>query len=61
MSVRDRMSSALRRGAIEPKVLAEEIGAKLDTITRTARRYKKNFTVLEGGRIALHEKERSPP
>jgi hypothetical protein len=61
MSVRDRMSSALRRGAIEPKALAEEIGAKLDTITRTARRYKNKFIVLEGGKIALQEKEKSPP
>jgi hypothetical protein len=58
MSVRQRMSSALRRGAVEPKVLADQIGAKLETVSRTARKYKGQFIVLEGGKLALHEKNK---
>lgn len=58
LPVRQRMASALRHGAMPAKDLAEEIGADLETIRRTARRHKRQFTVLEGGRLSLLEARR---
>jgi len=56
LSIRQRMAYLLRRGAMTPEAIAEEIEADLDTVTRTARRYRQVFTVLEGGRLALLER-----
>jgi hypothetical protein len=56
LSVRQRMAHLLRRGAMSPDVVAEEIGADPETVKRTARRYKKQFTVIPGGNLALLEK-----
>jgi len=53
LSVRQRMAYLLRKGAMAPEVVADEIEADLETVKRTARRYKKLFTVIEGGRLAL--------
>jgi len=55
LPVRQRMVLALRRGAMSPEVLAGEIEAEPATVSRTARRYRQQFTVLEGGRLALLE------
>ncbi len=51
LSVRQRMVAALRRGAMTPEAIAEEIEAEVETVKRTARRYKQQFTVIDGGRI----------
>jgi hypothetical protein len=56
MTVRQRMASVLRSGATEPKALAEEIDAKLETVTRMARRYRGQFLILDGGKVALRDK-----
>jgi hypothetical protein len=59
LSVRQRMAHLLRRGAIAPEVIAEEINADLETVKRTARRYKNLFTILDGGRLGLLERAAS--
>lgn len=56
LSVRHRMLHALRSGALSPELLAEEVQATADTVKRTARRYKQQFTVLEGGKLGLLER-----
>lgn len=53
MSVRQRMASVLRRGALDPETVAEKVEASKDTVARTARRYKRQFIVLQGGKLAL--------
>lgn len=59
MTIRQKMASALRRGAAEPKALAEEIDAKTETVTRIARRYKEQFVILEGGKLGLYDRRNS--
>ncbi len=56
LPVRQRMLQALRQGALSPEVLAEEIGAGIETVKRTARRYREQFTVLDGGQLGLLER-----
>lgn len=56
LSVRQRMAHTLRRGAMNPDVLADEIGADVETVRRTARRYRQQFTVIANGSLALLEK-----
>lgn len=56
LSVRQRMAAILHHGAMTPEEIAEEIDAKLDTVKRTARRYSKQFTVIDGGRLGLLER-----
>jgi hypothetical protein len=53
LSVRQRMTHLLKRGALLAETIAEEIEAEVETVKRTARRYKHNFVVLDGGRIGL--------
>jgi len=53
LSVRQRMAAALRRGAMTREALAEEIGAKPETIKRTANRYSRQFAVIDGGLVGL--------
>jgi hypothetical protein len=59
LSVRQRMASLLRRGAMSPEALASEIDADAETVKRTARRYKQQFTVIPGGNLALLERRTS--
>jgi hypothetical protein len=59
MTVRQRMASVLRRGATEPKALADEIDAKAETVTRIARRYKGQFIILDGGKLGLRDRTSS--
>ena len=59
LSVRQRMAYLLRSGALDPSRIAEEIDAEVETVRRTARRCKGQFTVIEGGRIGLLEKRSS--
>jgi hypothetical protein len=56
LSVRQRMAHLLRRGAMSPDLIADELQAEVETVKRTARRYKEQFTVLDGGRLALLER-----
>jgi hypothetical protein len=58
LSVRQRMAHQLRRGAMSPDLLASELQADVETIKRTARRYKEQFTVIPGGNLALLERRR---
>ncbi len=59
LSVRQRMAYLLQNGALDPSRIAEEIDAEVETVKRTARRCKGQFTVIEGGRIGLLEKRSS--
>ena len=58
LSVRHRMAYLLRRGEMEVSAIAEAIDAKPDTVQRTARRYRQQFTVMPGGRLGLAERTR---
>jgi hypothetical protein len=52
-----RMKHLLRRGAMTPETIAEELEEKPETVSRIVRRYKgKLFTVIEGGRVGLLER-----
>ena len=59
LSVRQRMTSLLRKGAMPPDAIAEEIDADVETVRRTVRRYKNQFTVIEGGSVGLLERSAS--
>jgi hypothetical protein len=41
-----------------PELLAEEVSAELDTVTRTVRRYRKLFLRMADGKISLLETNR---
>jgi hypothetical protein len=53
LTVWQRMRHALRHGAMTPDEIAEEIEADPETIRREARRRKRDFVVLDGGRIGV--------
>jgi hypothetical protein len=53
LPVRERMIHLLRTGAKTPAQIAEEIDTSTETVSRTARRHRDKFTVLDGGRIGL--------
>ena len=55
LSVRQRMIAALKRGALAPEAVAEEIEADLETVKRTVRRYSKIFIVLSDSKVGLLE------
>jgi hypothetical protein len=56
MSVRQRMASLLRMGSMSPQGIADEIGSNAETVSRTARRYRQQFTVLPGGNLGILER-----
>jgi hypothetical protein len=56
LSIRQRMAHLLRRGAMSPSLIADELQADVETVKRTARRYRQQFTVLQGGTLALLER-----
>ncbi len=57
LSVRQRMAILLRRGAMSPEALAEELEVGQDTIKRYARdKRRSQFTLIPGGNIALVER-----
>jgi hypothetical protein len=53
LSVRKRMISLLKRGAMSPEAIALEIEANIETVKREARRNKDTFLVLDDGSIGL--------
>lgn len=56
LSVRQRMAALLRRGAMSPEAVAEQIQADQETVKRTARRYREQFIILPGGDLGLTER-----
>jgi hypothetical protein len=56
LTIRQRMMALLRKGAMAQDVIAEEIEADVETVKRTARRYKNLFILLQGGRLGLVER-----
>ena len=58
LSISQRMAHLLRRGALSPQAIAEEIDAEVETVKRTARRYKNIFVVIEG-RLGLLKRSAS--
>lgn len=56
LSIRQRMTHLLRKSAMSPAAIAEEIDAKAETVERTARRYREQFVIIPGGLIGLLEK-----
>jgi hypothetical protein len=59
LSIRQRMAYQLKGGAMTPEALAEQIDAEVDTVKRTARRYKDLFKILDGGKLSLLERRAS--
>jgi hypothetical protein len=57
MSTREKMTAALRSGAMTFDELAETLDAKPETIRRSAYRYNRQFRVLDGGKIGLRGRE----
>jgi DNA-directed RNA polymerase specialized sigma24 family protein len=55
LTVRQRMVAVLRRGAVAPEQIAQEIEAKVETVERTARRCKNLFILLASGKLGLKE------
>jgi hypothetical protein len=56
LSVRQRMAAVLRKGAMTPAEVAEEIGAEVETVRREVRRHKDQFVNLQDVRIGLLQK-----
>ena len=52
LTIKERMQSLLRKGAMSPEAIAEELEANVETVKRTQRRYNKLFVVIPDGRIA---------
>lgn len=61
LPVRQRMALALRSGSMTTNQIAEEIEADAQTVQRTARRYKDQFTILDGGVVGLLDPGRLGP
>ena len=59
LTVKQRMRVALKKGAMTPEAVAEEIEANLETVKRIAWRYRNLFTVIDGGRLGLLERTAS--
>ena len=53
LSIRHRMALTLQGGAMSAPALAKEIDSNENTVRRTARRYRQQFTVLDGGFVGL--------
>lgn len=59
MTLRQRMMHLLKSGALTPEAVAEELEADVETVKRTVRRHRSQFTVLDGGKLALLERHAS--
>jgi hypothetical protein len=53
MSIRQRIAHLLRGGPMPIEQVSEMLEAKPDSVRRTVQRYKDQFTVIDGGQIAL--------
>jgi hypothetical protein len=59
LTIRQRMFALLRKRAMSPEQIAEEIEAEVETVQRTARRHKNLFVMIPDGRLALLERSTS--
>jgi hypothetical protein len=50
------MTALLKHGAMTPGAIAQEIEANLESVTRTLRRYKKVFVLVDNDRFGLLER-----
>ncbi len=53
LTIRQRMIRLLSKGEMPLKDLADSLDSQQETVSRTVRRYKGIFTVLDGGKVAL--------
>jgi len=56
LTIYEQMAYLLKQGSMTAEAIAEEIDAAVESVKRTARRYKDRFVVVEGGKLALLEK-----
>lgn len=56
LSVRQRMVYLLRRGAMTPEAIAGELEADVETVKRTARRYRNLFVLVDNKRLGLADR-----
>lgn len=59
LSIRQRMAHVLRNGAMSHDEIADQIQADVETVKRTARRYRQQFSLLPGGNLGLLERRTS--
>jgi len=59
MSIRQRMLMLLRRGSMTEEEISLQLEENIESVKRTVRRGKDQFTVMQGGKIALLEKQRT--
>lgn len=57
MTIRQRMTTLLKYGAMSPEAIATEADSDLESVRRTVRRWKNVFTVIEGGKIGLAKQD----
>jgi hypothetical protein len=55
MSVRQRLAHILKHGAMPLEQAATSLNAKPDTLRRTVQRYKQQFIIIDGGKVALSQ------
>ncbi len=57
LTVREKLLHVLRGGAMPVEELADTISEKPDTVRRTVSRHKGIFTLLDGGKVALLQRD----
>jgi hypothetical protein len=55
--MRQRMTRLLKQGELPLEEIAKQLEAKPDTISRTVRRYKSEFIMLNGGKVGLRQRD----
>ncbi len=60
LSIRQQLAYALRNGKKDLRAVADEIEADPDSVRRTVQRYRNQFTVIEGGKVALLQRDARP-
>lgn len=60
LSIKQRLTYALRNGRKDLRAVADEIEADPDSVRRTVTRYKNQFTLIEGGKVGLSQQDTRP-
>jgi hypothetical protein len=60
LSIKQRLTYALRNGRKDLRAVADEIEADPDSVRRTVARYKGQFTLIEGGKVGLSQRDTRP-
>jgi hypothetical protein len=60
LSIKQRLTYALRNGRKDLRAVADEIEADPDSVRRTVARYKNQFTLIEGGKVGLSQQDTRP-